>query len=225
MGELIDATAKVDRIADHVRTSYQNGIARTGEIADATKARLEAPILAIEKQELLLKDAEKTASVSWVLVKAADGPADLTIGSVRDEMWNAMGRPHKCTPLEEVFPDGIGTYTEADPMDQPLLMEVLMARIIGASAPQWTEAKRIAWAATIDAVRVPYADAVTKHRPIAAAQVVAEAGYKAAVKAGHTGMRCLKRDLKSLGLTEAQIHEIIPDAGKPRSKETTKKEG
>ncbi|MDI3286838.1 hypothetical protein [Polyangium sp. 15x6] len=50
------------------------------------------------------------------------------------------------------------------------------------------------------------------YRPVEAARVVAEAGYRAAVRGAHTRLKNFKRDLKNLGLTEAQIHEIIPDA-------------
>jgi hypothetical protein len=63
---------------------------------------------------------------------------------------------------------------------------------------------------------VTYAAAVEAHRPTEAAAVVAEAAYRSAVRGGHARLRSFKRDLKNLGLTEAQIHEIIPDAGAGR---------
>jgi len=40
--------------------------------------------------------------------------------------------------------------------------------------------------------------------------MVTEAAYRAAVRTAHACLRSSKRNLKSLGLTEA--HEIIPDA-------------
>jgi hypothetical protein len=45
-----------------------------------------------------------------------------------------------------------------------------------------------------------------------AAETVADAGYRAAVRTAHARLVSYKRDLKNLGLTETQIHEIIPDA-------------
>jgi hypothetical protein len=98
-------------------------------------------------------------------------------------------------------------------------MQVLHARIVAATAPQWPEPKRSAWAAAIEAKREAYDAAVKAYRPVEAAVVIAEAGYRAAVRNGHARLKNFKRDLKSLGLTEAQIHEIIPDAGagKPRN--------
>jgi hypothetical protein len=91
-------------------------------------------------------------------------------------------------------------------------MQIFHSRILSASAPQWSEQKRTAWASTIEAARGLYETAINTHRPAEAAATVAEAGYRAAVRAAHARLRSLKRDLKSLGLSESQIHEIIPDA-------------
>lgn len=216
MGEIISSSAGAERIAEHVAQAYQNGTARGGNIAEACKTRLEPSVQAIENAWALLQAARKTESAAWVIVLAMDNDADIAIGTVRDEMWNALGRPRQSPHMDEVYPGGVSTYTAGDPRNQPLLMSVLHARILAASAPQWPEAKRTAWAATIEAVRAPYETAVNTHRPTEAAVTVAEAGYRAAVRTGHARLRSLKRDLKSLGLSETQIHEIIPDASSPK---------
>jgi hypothetical protein len=213
MGEIISATAKISQVAEHVRSAHQTGMARGGEIAAAAVSRLGPAITTMENAEALQDAAEKAEDAAWALVLAADAKADPGIGDVRDRMWNALGRPRSSPFLDEVYPGGIGTYTAGDPAGQPLLMEVLRARILAGSAPQWTEAMRAGWAAEVEALRVPYAAAMEAYRPLEAARVVAEAGFRAAVRAGHARLRSFKRDLKSLGLTEAQIHEIIPDAG------------
>ncbi|HRI66442.1 MAG TPA: hypothetical protein PK156_19470 [Polyangium sp.] len=212
MGEIISSTAKVDNIAEDVVESYRNGMARGGEIADACKSRLEAPVQAIENNAALRQSTESAESAAWVIVLAMDNDADNAIGSVRDEMWNALARPRESPHMDEVFPGGVTTYTSGDPRTQPLRMQVLQSRILAASAPQWSEPKRTAWAATIAASRTPYQSAIDAHRPTEAAATVAEAGYKASVRTAHARLKSFKRDLKSLGLTEAQIHEIIPDA-------------
>jgi hypothetical protein len=41
---------------------------------------------------------------------------------------------------------------------------------------------------------------------------IAEVGYRSAVRDAQARLRAFKRDLLNLGLTEAQIYEIIPDA-------------
>jgi len=216
MGEIISATASVERIAEHIAQAHQNGVARGGEIAEACKNRLETSVQAIENATTLVLAARKAESAAWVIVLATDNDADIAIGGVRDEMWNALGRPRQSPHMDEVFPGGVATYTAGDPRIQPLLMQILHSGILAASAPQWSGAKKAAWAATIEAARAPYETAVNNHRPTEAALTVAEAGYRAAVRAAHARLRNLKRDLKSLGLSETQIHDIIPDGSAPK---------
>lgn len=223
MGEVISPTAEITRVEKHIRTAFDAAKARGGELAAAATARLGPAVTAIDAALDVRVEAKTVADAAWILVLAEDAKADTGIGSVRDKMWNALGRPKYSSHLDEVFPGGIGTYTAGDPSGQPLLMKVLHARILAGSAPQWTEALRQGWAAEIEALRAPYATAVETHRPTEAAATVAEVGYRAAVRAGHARLRSFKRDLKSLGLTETQIHEIIPDAGAGRaSKEDDK---
>lgn len=216
MGEVISPKADVARVEQHIRTAFERAVARGGEIAAAATARLGPAVEAVDGAVALRDPANKAESAAWALVLAEDAKSDPGIGGVRDAMWNALGRPKQSSHLDEVFPGGIGTYTAGDPRGQPLLMQVLHSRILSASAPQWTDEKRRGWAAEIEVHRVPYHTAVEAHRPAEAAALVAEMGYRAAVRAGHARLRNFKRDLKSLGLTEAQIHEIIPDAGSSR---------
>lgn len=216
MGEIISATAAVARVEDHVRRAYTTAAAREGEVAAAAESRLGPAIAAIDSAKALLTAAKKTENVAWALVLAADAKADPGIGDVRDQMWNALGRPKQSPHLDQVFPGGIGTYTAGDPTGQPLLMQVLHSRILGGSAPQWKEPLRAGWAAQIEALRTPYAAAIEAYRPAEAAAVVAEAAYRAAVRSGHARLRSFKRDLQSLGMSETQIHAIIPDAGTDR---------
>jgi hypothetical protein len=217
MGEVISPKADIARVEQHIRTAYERAIARGGEIAAAAEARIGPAVAAINAAVAVRDPANKAESASWALVLAEDAKSDPGIGSVRDAMWNALGRPKQSTHLDEVFPGGISTYTAGDPRGQPLLMQVLQSRILSASAPQWSDEKRKGWATEIEVLRVPYHAAVEAYRPAEAAALIAETGYRAAVRSGHARLRTFKRDLKSLGLTEAQIHEIIPDAGSGRS--------
>jgi hypothetical protein len=219
MGEVIGAKAQLARIDEHIHTSFKKATAREGsEAAKAADARLGPSVAAIDNAAALRKAANEAEDAAWEIVLVEDGKADVGIGTVRDNMWNALGRPQQSTFMDEVYPGGIGTYTAGDPRGQPLLMQILQTRILAASAPQWTEAKRKGWSDEIEALRVPYAAAVEVHRTTAAAVSVAEAGYRAAIRTGHARLRGFKRDLKTLGLTETQIHDIIPDAGTARSR-------
>ena len=224
MGEMISSSADVGRVEEHIRTAFEKATARGGEVAAAAASRLGPAVIALDGAAPLQSSARKTASAAWVLVLTEDTKSDTGIGAVRDAMWNALGRPRQSPHMDEVFPGGVSTYTSGDPRGQPLLMQVLQARILSASAPQWTQAARQGWASEIEALRLPYAAAVEAHRPAEATETVAEAGYRAAVRSGHTRLVSFKRDLKSLGLTETQIHEIIPDDGAGKSATKAAKE-
>jgi hypothetical protein len=222
MGEVISGTADVNRIRDDVRTSLNNAISRGGDIAAAAQSRLGPSVDAMDSASKILETAAAAEAAAWSPVLAADDVADTTIGATRDEMYNALGRPQHSVHMDHVFPGGIGTYTAGDPRGQPVLMQVLETRIRSATASQWTDPLRDKWATAIAAARVPLATAVDAHRPAEAALTVAEAGFRAAVRAAHSKLGAFKRDLKNLGLTEAQIHDIIPDrpssSGKAKSK-------
>jgi hypothetical protein len=222
MGEVISGTADVNRIRDDVRTSLNNAISRGGDIAAAAQSRLGPSVDSMDTASKILETAAAAEAAAWSPVLAADDVADTTIGATRDEMYNALGRPQHSVHMDHVFPGGIGTYTAGDPRGQPVLMQVLETRIRSATASQWTDPLRDKWATAIAAARVPLATAVDAHRPAEAALTVAEAGFRAAVRAAHSKLGAFKRDLKNLGLTEAQIHDIIPDrpssSGKAKSK-------
>jgi hypothetical protein len=186
-------------------------LARGGDVAQAAQERLGPAVAAIDQAVGLQQAAREEEAVSWAAVLAEDARADAGIGSVRDAMWNALGRPRQSPYLEHVFPGGLTTYTSGDPTGQPVLMQVLRSRLLSASAPQWPKEKCEAWAAEIDALREPYQAAVDAHRPTDAAATVADVGYRSAVRTGQARLAAFKRDLQNLGLTEPQIHELIPD--------------
>jgi hypothetical protein len=90
-------------------------------------------------------------------------------------------------------------------------MTLLESRIVACAAPQWGEDQRKAWAASIAEARKTYEAALTVHHSVEAAAFVASASYRSAVKMAHEALRAFKRDLQNLGLSRAQIFDIIPD--------------
>jgi hypothetical protein len=212
MPEIIGPKADVTRIEDHVRRTLRAAIARGQEIASAATERLAPAVAAIDSALALKRSADEAEAVAWAAVLAEDAKSDTGIGAVRDAMWNALGRPRQSPYLDQVFPGGVATYTSGDPRGQPVLMHILQSRILAASASPWTDALRTGWSAEIEALRTTYAAAVDTHRPTEAAAAVGEAGYRAAVRMAHARLQAFKRDLLTLGLTQAQVHDIIPDA-------------
>ena len=212
MAELISPKANVHRIEDHVRRALRAATARGGDVAETAQARLGPAVAAIDSALGVLNPAVEAEAVAWAKVLAEDAKSDTGIKVMRDEMWNALGRPRQSPFLDQVFPGGVTTYTAGDPTEQPALMSVLRSRLLVATAPQWSKEQRESWAAEIDALRQTYQAAVEAHRPIEAAATLAGISYRSAVRAGQARLRAFKRDLQNLGLSEAQIHEIIPGA-------------
>jgi hypothetical protein len=212
MGAVINARAEASRIEEHVRRTLRAALARGGEIAETAEARLGSAVTALDSARGLQKSTDEAEAIAWAAVLAEDFKSDVGIGNVRDAMWNALGRPRSSASFDQVFPGGVATYTSGDPRQQPVLMQVLRSRIVSASVPQWTKEACGEWAAQVDALREPYQAAVDAHRPIEAAATVANVGYRTAVSAAHARLAAFKRDLRNQGLTEPQIHEIIPDA-------------
>lgn len=217
MGDVVSTKASVARIEQDVRAALRNATSRKGEIEAAAIVRLAPAVTAIDSTKAILGGAVEAEAAAWSSVLAADDGADLVIGQTRDAMWNKLGRPQRSAQMDHVYPGGVGTYAGGAPEGQPVLMQVLHARILSAEAVQWTGVLKAGWAADIEAARVPYAAAVEAHRPVDAALTVAEASYRATVRAGQARLTSFKRDLRNLGMSEAQVHEIIPDAGSAKS--------
>jgi hypothetical protein len=212
MGTIIKATAGPEKIEEHVRSALRAAAARGARIGEVASERLGPPIAAIDEAVAERKAARDRAKAAWALVEAEEEKADRAIGRIRDAMWNELGRPRRSAYLDQVFPDGVGTYTQGDVREQPTLMHVLHARLLSVSSPSLTQQQRREWAAALDALRTTLAAAVEAHRPAAAQAAVAEATYRAGVRGAVVGLQYFKRDLLNQGLTESQIHDIIPDA-------------
>ena len=224
MSEIIRSNVDVSRIEEHVRRAYRMAVAREGVVAATALERLAPAVADIDAALAVSRPASEAEAVAWAAVLSEDEKSDVKIGAVRDAMWAALGRPSQNRYLSQVFPGGITTYTKGDPRRQPVLMTLLESRILSCAAPQWSDDQRKAWTAEIATARKAYEDALDKHRPSEAAAFIAAASYRSAVKMGHEALRAFKRDLQNLGLSRAQIFDIIPD-GTPAPAPAPKADG
>jgi hypothetical protein len=216
MGKLIGQTADPERIEAHVRTSYRRALAMEGAVAKAGQERLAGAIADIDAA-LEADRAAAAAGGSADTLSIAETKANDTIGRVRDDLWNVLGRPRQNAFLDRIFPQGVGTYTKADSKLKPLFMQVLVTRIQAATSGLFTQEQKDAWVAELEAKRKAFQDAASAHAPLEAAATLARFGYRGAVRTALTRLRDFKRDLQTLGLDEAGIHDIIPDATRPDS--------
>jgi hypothetical protein len=227
MGRVIAATAAVEDVERDVEEALESARATGGEAAELAEPRLAAAVERIETSKAAFEAAEAAEAIGERALLAADVDADHGVGRVRDAMWNAVDRAKGHPAMGYVFPDGVHTYTRGAVETQPVRMQILTSRIETVAAPPgWTAELRKGWVAEIEALRAPLADAAAAFAPLEAARTVAEAAYRAAVRGARAQLAKYKRDLQNLGLTEAQIHAIIPDASRRAgaSKAAAKKE-
>ncbi len=89
-------------------------------------------------------------------------------------------------------------------------MATLAARIRQTTAPA-LQAKKEGWAQRIEAKAAPQEQAAAALKAAEAQLTVAKGILRAVADVVQVALVRLKRDLKNIGLTETQIHDIIPD--------------
>jgi hypothetical protein len=225
MGEVISSSANLGLIEEHVRRTARAAGARGGEAKKAADLRFPAVLSAIDAAAAARKDAMAAEATAMATVMAEDGRSDNAILTLKNTMWGALDRPRRSAEMDQVFPGGAVIYTSASPARQSMMMQLLSARIMSVQSPRWTAEMRTAWTTEIDALRASFEAALAAHRPTEAAAVLAEAGYRTAVLNAHGMLKAFKRDLRTLGMSEAQIHEIIPDAAASPAAGSRKKPG
>jgi len=210
MGQVIARNAGTDRIINDISKTVTNGNARGGEVQSLTATRLSAIHAALLTIDQQWKQACATGDVLHATLMARDGESDLEIGAVIDEIWNALGRPAQSADYDLIVGSGKKAWTDGDPAKQHHTMGVLAANIRNANNAKLAE-KKEAWA-----VRIEQKAAVQEQaaNPIDASDAqVTTLGMqrRTLAETGQMNLVRLKRDFKNLGMTEAQIHEIIPD--------------
>ena len=141
---------------------------------------------------------------------ARDGESDLEIGAVIDEIWNALGRPAHSVDYDLIVGAGKNAWTDGDPAKQHHLMVVLANNIRQTSSAKLAD-KKEQWATRIEQKAAAQEQAA---KPIDAADVLVttqKMQRRTLANTAQVALTRLKRDFKNIGMTEAQIHEIIPD--------------
>ncbi|APR77464.1 Hypothetical protein A7982_02811 [Minicystis rosea] len=210
MGKVIPRSASPERIFGDFETSLKNGRRREGEIAKATDARLGPLQSAVDKAVDDVASDTKTVDELEETLLAADGVSDLEIGAVLDEAWNALGRPASSVEYGLVAGRGKLQWADGDPREQATLMTILAARFRQSTAFA-LQAGKEGWAKRIEAKAAPQEAIAAKLKAAEAKRIASTGIARTIADLTQVALVRFKRDLQNLGLTEAQIHEIIPD--------------
>ncbi|MCC6899121.1 MAG: hypothetical protein IT377_09110 [Polyangiaceae bacterium] len=215
---MISRKAARERIIDDVKSTLTAAAARAsgpdGAMWGVAESRL-AAVVALWDATLAKANAARAALAPLAAaVTVADDNSDHAIKSNADLIWNELGRPANDPVYELLFPGGAGFYTDASDDEQPdmmlLLAELLesgvhpkLAASIGPKVAAIREAAS-ALSAAVEAARKPRAQVRLYDRMLTTV-----------ARTAHFELAKLKRYWKSEGLSEAEVHAVIPD--RPRS--------
>ena len=191
MGDVVSKTASVERIIADFRATLENARLRGGEIRSLAEARLEA-------------------DKAWSALLAADYESDRTIAIVLDEIWNAMGKPVHCPDYTIIAGEGKSQWTDGDPIRQHYGMRVLAEKIRSSSHPE-VQKNRMEWSKRVEMKALAQESAARPAEEAMAQYEVANGSLRAMTGSAQLSLTRLKRDYKNMGMSEEQVHEIIPD--------------
>ena len=221
MGDVIRATAAAEEIFKDTRTALNNARAKGGTVKERAEEGL-APILAmVDATEAELATARAVLAPLSAEVRAENDRADAAISRIYDEVWNDVGRPANDRYLALMFPGGAGYYTDGDTPGQPARME-LLARLFDKNLhPKLTAEQSNAYAARVREAAVALKEDVVQMAEPAASVALLERVRTALGRVAQFELASLKRSYKNDGMSEAAIHDILPD--RPVAKRSTKK--
>jgi hypothetical protein len=211
MGKVVTRSASTTRIKEAVLKALNNARARGGEIQSVAEARLGEPASALETNEVQLNQARAKDDTFHAALMARDEESDLEIKAICDELWNALGRPGQSVDYDIIVAGGPRVWTDGDPVKQPHLMAVLATNIRNTKHPKLVERKD-GWATRIEQKAAAQSEAAAPTSAAYAQVAVLGMQRRTLADTAQVALTRLKRDLKNLGMTEAQVHEIIPDA-------------
>lgn len=219
MGEVIRASAAVDDIFEDTGKALNKSRARGGTIQERAESCI-APVMAmVEATEQELKTAQTVSGPIFAALNAGNDEADGVLNRLYDETWNDVGRPANDRYLALMFPGGAGYYTENDTAGQPTRMELLAKLYDRQLHPKLTKEQNQAYAQRVREAAAALKEDVDAAAGPAANIALLERVRFALGRVAQYELANLKRLFKVDGMSEAEIHTIIPD--RPAKKKKT----
>ncbi len=210
MGNLIARSASVERIREVLGKTAKAAAARGGEVAALAQARLQPVLTALEASEQQFAQAQEKDDILQANLLARDSESDLEIATVLDEIHHALGRPAQSIAYDLIVSGGKKTGSVGDPARQPYLVDLLAGNIRSSTHPRLADKKEI-WAARIEQKAAARVAAGQAARACYAQVAVLLLQRRSLADNAQLELTRFKRDLKDLGMSETQAHEIIPD--------------
>ncbi|MCC6899128.1 MAG: hypothetical protein IT377_09145 [Polyangiaceae bacterium] len=215
---MISRKAARERIIEDVKTTVTAAAARASGPDGATWGVAESrlgSIIALWEATLAKANAARAALAPLAAaVTVADEKSDHVIKSNADVIWNELGRPANDPVYELLFPGGAGFYTDANEDEQPDMMLLLAELLESGLHPKLVPTMGSKVAAIREAANALGAAVEAARKPRAQVRLY-DRMLTTVGRTAHFELAKLKRYWKSEGLSEADVHAVIPD--RPRS--------
>ncbi len=218
MGSTIRPNAAAADIFKDTRAAYTNAAARGGVALTHADATIGPVLAVVDNVDGQITATQKQSAPLLSALDVADGHADDLVNKVADDLWNAVGRPAADPYLTILLPGGSGFYVDGDVAEQPDKMLLFAGLLRAGIHPRLAKADADTAADAIEDESKDLRAAVeAAHGPRTKLQLL-ERTLQALAKAAALQLAAYKRLLKASGLSEADVHAIIPDRPRPEGK-------
>ena len=210
MGEIIRKHASIDAILTDLRASHQMALARGGLWKSLAEQRLGPVVTAVTTIEADLAAVETIAGPALAALEAENVSADRLLGKVSDDVWNAVGRPANDPYYSLLFPGGYGRYADGHVNEQPARMALLVELLRRGVHPLLSADVAEPCAQAVETAASALREKVEAAGVLSAKLEMLGRMRDAVARAAQMELSALKRIYKAHGLSEAEIHSVIP---------------
>lgn len=211
MPNVISINAAQADIQRDVELTLQHAIARGTPYQEKAEAFLRPAL----DNLAALADRRKATELTFGSLRAQLAVeaerCDMLVLKVKDTLYNDLDRPAHDPIFGLWFPAGAATYTMDPPSGKSAALETLAGNLESTPHPRVPAERTRAFAAELRAAAIAIDGLNTLANPVRAQLRVLVAQHRTGVKLAHGQLSRLKKAWKSDGLTEVQIHTMIPD--------------
>jgi hypothetical protein len=216
MGEVIRKDASPDEIIADVRATLHAATGRGSTWRELAEQRLVPVLTLFDGVESQRAAAHAEAEPLLARLDVEHARADEVVSKVMDDVWNAVGRPAADTALSILSPAGVAYYGDGDVLEVSERLEVL-AQLLGSGIhPKLSLDKAQVAAGEVKAAATALRSTIEASRVPLTRLMVIERIRAAVARSAQLELAHLKRLYKAAGLSEADIHTVIPEHGRKK---------
>lgn len=218
MGEIISARAPVDEIVSDAETSLNNATALGGEYKTIADTFLGPVIGVLASTRAKLVPIQQALNAINGEIMALDGSSDDMIQEEADHLWNKLGRRATDAYFDFLFPGGTSVYVDGKPEHQPAKMHLLCELLESGIHPKLDAVVAKAAAQRLRAQADVFQEKVNLMLPLRNQHELYTAVWENVGRSARGRLLALKRAYLAAGMSEADIHKVIPDRPSQRAK-------